>query len=312
MEKENQDLKIVDEHQEQIVFETDNFFDKLKEWSHNTLSISNKSYDRILAGAEHPAECIAVYMHLVRTARWQKTNSVWAKNTYIKNGLKLGDKRLKRAKAELRALKLIDYIQKRNDKGQLGDTYIVIKYLPTFKGLSTGGSKTAPPVNRTTGKDEQMLKERNEMLKEDSLDEDFPFEQLKNLSISSPAKPDCINAENRKEENLEKISLSPETMEAADKEIAERETEVYSDNPKVDRFLHTLDPASAVNMLALEAHGPKTIAEVLDYIPEYERETGRKVENNAGFVYQGMLYCWEPGDYYQWGYEKLQDGGYEK
>ena len=312
MKKENQDLKIVDEHQEQIVFETNSFFDKLKEWFHNTLSISNKSYDRILAGAEHPAECIAVYMHLVRTARWQKTNSVWAKDIYIKNGLKLGNKKIKVVKTELKKLGLIDYKYIRDDTGKITKVFIKILYLPTFKTFSSSGSKTTIVENDYSGKDEQVLKERNEMLKEDSPDEDFSFEQLKNLSISSPAEPDCVNAENRKEENLEKISLSPEKMEAADKEIAEREAEVYNDNPKVDRFLHTLDPASAVNMLALEAHGPKTIAEVLDYIPEYERETGRKVENTAGFVYQGMLYCWEKGDYYQWGYEKLQAGGYEK
>jgi hypothetical protein len=186
---------VIDEPQENINARIDGFFNNLKSWFYKMCSISSKSYDRIIAASEHPAECIAVYMHLVRTARWQKTNSVWAKNVYIKNGLKLGDRKVKRAKAELHTLGLIGYKQNRNKKGQLEPAYIVIKYLPTFKGFSTGGSKstppdeqtfeeknvipdikqlstggsiTAPPVNRTTGKCKQMLKEENKMLKENN------------------------------------------------------------------------------------------------------------------------------------------------
>ncbi len=284
MKKENQDLKIVDEHQEQIVFETNSFFDKLKEWFHNTLSISNKSYDRILAGAEHPAECIAVYMHLVRTARWQKTNSVWANNSYIKNGLKLGDKRLKRAKAELRALKLIDYIQKRNDKGQLGDTYIVIKYLPTFKGLSTGGSKTAPPVNRTTGKDEQMLKERNEVLKEDSPDEGFPFEQKESKSkpISKNKSAFSSSSENKKKAiTVEICGYIPLT------------------------YL----PGEWAALKKAELHSINTIRAVCRFMEQEAKNKDRRFNTNPkGFIYDalfkdynlsGSAEAWE-----QWGYDQ--------
>lgn len=284
MKKENQDLKIVDEHQEQIVFETNSFFDKLKEWFHNTLSISNKSYDRILAGAEHPAECIAVYMHLVRTARWQKTNSVWAKDIYIKNGLKLGNKKIKVVKTELKKLGLIDYKYIRDDTGKITKVFIKILYLPTFKTFSSSGSKTTIVENDYSGKDEQVLEERNEVLKEDSPDEGFSFEQKESKSkpISKNKSAFSSSSENKKKAiTVEICGYIPLT------------------------YL----PGEWAALKKAELHSINTIRDVCRFMEQEAKNKDRRFNTNPkGFIYDalfkdynlsGSAEAWE-----QWGYDQ--------
>ena len=68
-----------------------------------------------------------LYEHLMFTARLQGTMSVWAKDTYLMKGLHLGKDKLKKAKALLHKLKLIEYRQDRDEEGHFKDSYILIK-----------------------------------------------------------------------------------------------------------------------------------------------------------------------------------------
>ena len=123
------------------------------------------------------------------------------------------------------------------------------------------------------------------------------FKKIKEeVSISSSAK-----------EELPSFTLSQEKKEEIQKEV----NRVYSEDPEVNRFIHSLDPASRINILALEAGSTVTIKELLKYTFDYVRKTGREVKNVPGFVWEGLKNEWQPGDYYTWGLEKLQAGGYE-
>jgi hypothetical protein len=103
-------------------------------------------------------EAMSLYLHLMFTARLQSTNSVKAKDIYLKNGLGWGDAKLKRAKSFLKKKKLIEYVQRRNGDGTLGEQYINV--------IVSGGSISEPPVQETTlpvdrptGSEQQMLEE---------------------------------------------------------------------------------------------------------------------------------------------------------
>jgi len=111
-----------------------------------------------------------VWEHLVYTARKQHTNQVWAKNVYIQNGLSMGEKKVKAAKKFLADHNLIRYIKETDEQGRVVNWYIRVhgvkqlKKIPENLEESTGAVSTRVEIH-PCGKDEQMLKYKNEMLK---------------------------------------------------------------------------------------------------------------------------------------------------
>jgi len=103
------------------------------------------------------------------------------------------------------------------------------------------------------------------------------------------------------------IFLSEETKEAIEKEISRKEE--IDEEPKVfdqaQEFLDTLDAPSRVNMLSVQAGSTKTIIEMLEYLLDYENKTGREVKDVPAFIYCGLREDWKPGNYRQWGLDKL-------
>lgn len=73
---------------------------------------------------------------------------------------------------------------------------------------------------------------------------------------------------------------------------------------QTSEFLDSLDAPNRINMLIAQAGSTKTISEMMDYVIDYENKTGREVKDAPAFIYRGLINEWEPGDYYQWGYEK--------
>ena len=164
--------EIIDCYQEQLE-------EAFVEWTRGNIFITVVTYRRMLS-LENPTDAIALYSHLIFTARLQKTNQVWANDTYLRIGLKWGWKRLKQAKAALKKLDLIEYIQRRdNSTQQYKKTYIRIKYIvsekywessakPRISSRRAGGTLDGPAASRPTGFETQMLKEENKMLIESS------------------------------------------------------------------------------------------------------------------------------------------------
>jgi len=73
-----------------------------------------------------------LYSHLMFTARLQKTDTVWAKDLYIRKGLNWGSQKLLKAKALLKDLNLIETIKKRDKKGKIEGWYIKVKTKTSF------------------------------------------------------------------------------------------------------------------------------------------------------------------------------------
>lgn len=127
-----------------------------------------RQYEFFMANGSRGIEAMTLLLHLLYTSRRQHTNQVWAANTYIRKGLSLGERTVKRAKAFLHEHGFISYVQPRNSAGTMEKNYIRLNYIrnPGKREDSTAGAFTAPPVNRTTGDSIQMLEETIEMLKE--------------------------------------------------------------------------------------------------------------------------------------------------
>ncbi|MBA7525013.1 hypothetical protein ES705_17158 [subsurface metagenome] len=137
-----------------------------------------------------------------------------------------------------------------------------------------------------------------------------------NKSTGEIQNPEAVGFEDDKESKSMSSSAKEELQsftfpQDKKKEIKKEVSKVYSEDKNVDKFIHSLAPVSRINILDLEAGSTVTIAEMLKYALDYVRITGREIENVSGFVWEGLKNEWQPGDYYQWGLEKLQAGGYE-
>jgi hypothetical protein len=94
-----------------------------------------------------------LYSHLMFTARLQKTNSVWATNKYIREGLNWGKERLLKAKNLLYDLDLICQKQGKKENGDFDKSYLIVKTSASLLefsnnndgGLDTGGRETRLP-----------------------------------------------------------------------------------------------------------------------------------------------------------------------
>ncbi len=118
-------------------------------------------------------DAMVLFNHYMFTARLQHTNSVKANDQYVRNALGFGIVKLKRAKALLRKFNLIEYKQERNEDGTMKDQYINLKIsssIPEDKNCTTGTNivpvvqSTAPPVDRPTGGEKQMLEQESKCL----------------------------------------------------------------------------------------------------------------------------------------------------
>lgn len=88
-------------------------------------------------------DAFQLYMHLMFSARLQKTNKVRATNIYLKRGLNWGEAKVKRAKSLLVKLGLIKYVRRRDKKTkQITGVYIKLSKIwsreTIIRRLSTG------------------------------------------------------------------------------------------------------------------------------------------------------------------------------
>jgi len=79
-----------------------------------------------LLNEKHSGDLMAVYSFYCYMAKWQRTNQVYATNSYCMKGLKFGGNRFQRAKNKLIELGLVENIK----TGNHGKWYILIRYIP--------------------------------------------------------------------------------------------------------------------------------------------------------------------------------------
>ena len=76
---------------------------KLNDISNDLFILNQHTIDRLFS-CENPGDCVALYCFYYKTEKRKEDKSVWATDDYIKKSLKWGDKRLKRAKEELKKI----------------------------------------------------------------------------------------------------------------------------------------------------------------------------------------------------------------
>ncbi len=93
----------------------------------DVIFITVAKYKLFLSYGKIGMDAYLLYSHLMFTARLQKTQSVKAKDIYLRQGLHWGTDRLRKAKQLLIELELINPIQRRAVDGQFDESYIEVK-----------------------------------------------------------------------------------------------------------------------------------------------------------------------------------------
>ena len=96
------------------------------------LLIVNKSTIDKLFNLENCTDCVALYLFYYKTAKWQKTNTIKANDTYIKKSLKWGTDRIRKTKQTLKENGLIDIVQRR-ENGKITGWFVEVSYLVSQK-----------------------------------------------------------------------------------------------------------------------------------------------------------------------------------
>jgi hypothetical protein len=92
------------------------------------IPVSVGLYRLFMAGGTAGREALALYQHLIFTARLQDTQQVKANNVYLGRGLDWGQAKVKAAKAWLADAQLIEYVRTRAPDGHLGEVYIRLRF----------------------------------------------------------------------------------------------------------------------------------------------------------------------------------------
>lgn len=147
------------------------------------LLILNKFTIETLFSLDNCADCIALYVFYYKTAKWQKTDTIKASDTYVKKSLKWGNSKIQKTKQTLKENGLIDIVQRRKD-GKICGWYIRISYLVaqrkideiSIKVEESKNSQNQQVVKATSSNEEtnalkytiKCLKKEIEMLKDNS------------------------------------------------------------------------------------------------------------------------------------------------
>lgn len=92
------------------------------------LLILNRQTIESLFRLENAGDCIALYVMLYRTAKWQGTSSVRANDSYIRKCLGWGSKKALTTKKLLAGAGLIKQVARRDEAGKIVGHYIEISY----------------------------------------------------------------------------------------------------------------------------------------------------------------------------------------
>ena len=105
----------------------------------DSLIIFNKiTFDRLLK-SETPADSIALYTFYYYTAKWQGTNQPKCTTSYVANGLKWSESRVRKAKKELLDIGLVEDITSKDESGKIIGHFVKVNYfsLSTLKETHT-------------------------------------------------------------------------------------------------------------------------------------------------------------------------------
>jgi len=112
-----------------------------------------------------------LYLFYHKTSKLQKTNSIWATNSFVMKGLKWGDTKLKKARRILFDLDLIEEVRNRDSKGKIVGCYLILKYLKSSRNQgvdSPGGGKRGTNALSSIKKNALSSIKKKKYIKKDS------------------------------------------------------------------------------------------------------------------------------------------------
>lgn len=117
------------------------------------LLILNKVTIDKLFQLDNCVDCIALYVFYYKTAKWQKTNTIKANDSYIKKSLKWGADKIRKTKQTLKENGLINVIQRR-ENGKIQGWYVEVSYLVAQR--KTEDIKVKVEESKNTQKQEHL------------------------------------------------------------------------------------------------------------------------------------------------------------
>lgn len=96
----------------------------------NVLAVSTQLASDIFTEEEDdPAGLIGLYLFYYHTAKWQKTNQIWATDKFCMKALKFGNRKIAQLKRRLRELKLIETVRKHKIDGDFDKCYTKVNFI---------------------------------------------------------------------------------------------------------------------------------------------------------------------------------------
>lgn len=228
---------------------------KLNDIADELLIVNKITIDKLF-NLENCTDCIALYLFYYKTAKWQKTNTIKANDTYIKKSLKWGTDRIRKTKQTLKENGLIDIVQRR-ENGKITGWFVEVSYLVSQK--KTEDIKIKVEESNNTQK-QQVAKARSGEEETNALKE-----KIKCLEKEIEILKNNNNIKERKKEEPKKKATSYDEIlaEIADEELKSLYLEYIKMRklikaPMTDRALqmliskvNTLEPYSIDNQKEL-------------------------------------------------------------
>lgn len=96
------------------------------------LLILNRNTIENLFKLENCTDCVALYLFYYKLAKWQKTDTVKANDSYVQKSLKWGRNKISNTKQALKDNGLIEIVQRRNN-GKIDGWFIKLHYIISKK-----------------------------------------------------------------------------------------------------------------------------------------------------------------------------------
>ena len=178
---------------------------ELRDIADNLFILNKITVDRLFT-CENPGDAFALYCFYYRQAKWKKTDTIEATNTFVKNGLHWGIDRINKAKNILKNLGLIEIMQ-RKENGMITKWLVRIHYIVSnnklnikVENLKDNQNTSNPLVDRTTsGFQETNNNNIDNKLKNNNIDN----------NINNNNAPENSNSQNEQNSIEEKLPNKP-------------------------------------------------------------------------------------------------------
>lgn len=156
---------------------------ELKDIADDLLILNKHTIEKLFALKN--TDCLALYLFYYKTAKWQKTNTVKANDTYVRQCLGWGKSKLADAKELLKQSNLIKIVQRRSGNKITG-WYVEVAYIVSEEKLKNPENELVQ-IRSSSKQETNALKEYNKCLKNNicpSDDEQASDDSLKEAQLA--------------------------------------------------------------------------------------------------------------------------------